>query len=84
MYSMDVARKRTEAAEFRHAALMVSLQRDHEWCLRRAESLEREAEGLETLVSDARVPAPTVSWTSNVSDDRHHLLESGKPLPRQR
>jgi hypothetical protein len=61
MYSADVARKRAEAAEFRQVARMVSLQTDREWCLRRAECLEREAEELERLASNVRIPAQTVS-----------------------
>ena len=61
MYRVDVVRKRAEAAEFRQVARMVSLQRDREWCLWRAESLEREAEGLERSASDARVPTQTIS-----------------------
>jgi hypothetical protein len=61
MYSADVARKRAEAAEFQQVARMVSLQTDREWCLRRAECLEREAEELERLASNVRIPAQTVS-----------------------
>ena len=60
MYAVDVVRKRAEAAEFRQIARMVSLQRDREWCLRRAEALEREAEGLERSASNAGVPAQPV------------------------
>ena len=61
MYCADVVRKRAEAAEFGQVARMVPLQRDREWCLRRAESLEREAEGLERLASNPCVPTQTVS-----------------------
>ena len=61
MHSVDVMRKRAEAAEFRTLARMISLHRDREWCLRRAECLEREAEELERLASNVRIPAQTVS-----------------------
>jgi hypothetical protein len=61
MYAVDVVRKRAEAAEFRTLARMISLHRDREWCLRRAETLEQEAEALEKSASNARVPAQTVS-----------------------
>jgi hypothetical protein len=60
MYSAAVERKRAEAAAFRHVARLVSLHGHREWCLRRAASLEKEAEGLEKSASIARALAETM------------------------